>query len=68
MARGPALTPDLPGSPVARESFVPMKVAQAEAPGGIIPFGLHATSRRTRRSADGESRKVEWQMIADEDD
>ena len=35
MARGPALTPDLPGSPVARESFVPMKVAQAEAPGGI---------------------------------
>jgi len=39
-----------------------------QKPRAASPFGLHAASRRTRRWADGESRKVEWQMIADEDD
>jgi hypothetical protein len=59
--------PDLPGSSAARELLVPVKVAQAEAR-SASPFGPHAASQRTRRWADGELRKVEWQMVADEDD
>ena len=37
-------------------------------PGLQSPFRPHAAPRRTRRWADRESRKVEWQMMADEDD
>jgi hypothetical protein len=59
--------PDLPGFSVARESLVPLKIAQARA-------GRHHRSARTlhrgahARTADGESRKVEWQMTVVEDD
>jgi hypothetical protein len=59
--------PDSPGSSAARETIVAVKVAQAEAR-PTSPFRPHAASRRTRRWADSESRKVEWQMMADEDD
>jgi hypothetical protein len=59
--------PDMPGSSAARESHVPVEIAQAEAR-PTSPLGPHAASQRTRRWADGELRKVEWQMVADEDD
>jgi hypothetical protein len=66
---------DKPPSPDARfawffrraESLVPVKVVQAEAR-PTSPFGTHAALRRTRRWADAEPRKVEWQLMADEDD
>jgi hypothetical protein len=58
---------DMPGSSAARESLVPMKIAPEEArpTSSLCP---HAASQRTHRWADGELRKVEWQMVADEDD
>ena len=58
---------DLPGSSAAWESPVPMKVAPAVAR-PTTPFGPNAAPRRSRRSAGHDSRKVEWRMIADEDD
>jgi hypothetical protein len=67
MARRPTLMPDFPGSSAAQESLVPVKVAQAEAR-PTSPSGPHAASQRTRHWADSEPRKVEWQMMADQDD
>lgn len=58
---------DLPGSSVVRESLVPVKIAHAEA-APTSPSGPHAAPERTRRWADGDSRKFEWQMMDDEDD
>jgi hypothetical protein len=53
----PNLPPDQRGI-----NEVSSEVAQAEAR-RTSPLGPHAASQRTRRWADGELRKVSWQMM-----